>query len=77
MARTHHIHMVEPHFERHWERLLFRDYLIEHPLVAEEYRRLKMDLASAHPNDRVAYTQGKSRFIIGVTERAKRFYRKA
>ena len=30
-ARTHHIHMVEPHFEGHWERLLFRDFLIEHP----------------------------------------------
>jgi GrpB-like predicted nucleotidyltransferase (UPF0157 family) len=26
-ARTHHLHMVEPHFE-HWDRLLFRDYLI-------------------------------------------------
>jgi GrpB-like predicted nucleotidyltransferase (UPF0157 family) len=29
-ARTHHIHMVESDFE-HWDRLLFRDYLIEHP----------------------------------------------
>src|SRR5262245_66638034 len=25
-ARTHHIHMVEPQFVGHWDRLLFRDY---------------------------------------------------
>jgi GrpB-like predicted nucleotidyltransferase (UPF0157 family) len=75
-VRTHHIHMVEPHFKGHWDRLLFRDFLIEHPPVAEEYVRLKICLASAYPNDRVAYTQGKTRFIIEVTERAKRFYRK-
>jgi GrpB-like predicted nucleotidyltransferase (UPF0157 family) len=76
-ARTHHVHMVEPHFEAHWERLLFRDFLIEHPPVADEYVRLKIHLASAYPNDRVAYTQGKTRFIIEVTERAKLFYRRA
>ncbi len=29
--RTHHIHMVEASFAEHWDRLLFRDYLIEHP----------------------------------------------
>src|SRR5262245_15063190 len=27
-TRTHHIHMVESHFVDHWDRLLFRDYLI-------------------------------------------------
>ena len=35
-VRTHHIHMVEADFP-HWERLLFRDFLIEHPEVAAEY----------------------------------------
>ena len=33
-ARTHHIHMVEHDFAGHWDRLLFRDYLIERPTVA-------------------------------------------
>jgi GrpB-like predicted nucleotidyltransferase (UPF0157 family) len=75
-ARTHHIHMVEPHFEGHWDRLLFRDYLIEHPSVAEEYLNLKTHLASAYPNDRVAYTRGKTQFVIEVTEQAKRYYGK-
>ena len=32
-GRTHHIHMVEAGFE-HWDRLLFRDYLIKHPDLA-------------------------------------------
>jgi GrpB-like predicted nucleotidyltransferase (UPF0157 family) len=75
-ARTHHIHMVEGHFAEHWGRLLFRDYLIEHPEVAEEYARLKAHLASAFPNDRVAYTRGKTEFVLRVTEQARRHYGK-
>lgn len=63
--RTHHIHMVEPHFE-HWKRLLFRDYLIQHPEIAEEYGRLKLRLAREHPNDRVAYTERKTDFVVKV-----------
>ncbi|MFC2055420.1 GrpB family protein [Chloroflexota bacterium] len=74
--RTHHIHMVESHFE-HWDRLLFRDYLIDNPDVAHEYSNLKMKLSNAHQNNRVAYTQAKSDFIRRVTETAKRYYRNA
>ena len=68
--RTHHIHMVEADFE-HWERLLFRDYLIEHPDVAREYSELKVALSERHAKDRVAYSQAKTEFIRAVTERAK------
>jgi GrpB-like predicted nucleotidyltransferase (UPF0157 family) len=78
--RTHHIHMVEhmveSHFE-HWERLLFRDYLIEHPDVAMEYGNLKISLAGVHHSDRVTYTQAKSDFVRRVTSMAKQYYRKA
>jgi GrpB-like predicted nucleotidyltransferase (UPF0157 family) len=70
--RTHHIHMIEPHFE-HRDRLLFRDYLIEHPGVAKEYGDLKMRLSSMHQNDRVAYTQAKSDFVRRVTAMAKQY----
>ncbi|HEV2730752.1 MAG TPA: GrpB family protein [Terriglobales bacterium] len=76
-ARTHHIHMVEADFVEHWDRLLFRDYLIEHPEAARDYESLKVHLASAYPNDRVAYTKGKTEFVVRVTQQAKRFYRKA
>jgi GrpB-like predicted nucleotidyltransferase (UPF0157 family) len=74
--RTHHIHMIESHFE-HWDRLFFRDYLIEHPDLAEEYSHLKNRLAATYLHDRVAYTEGKTEFIVRVTEEAKRFYDKA
>lgn len=71
-TRTHHVHMVESTFEEHWDRLLFRDYLIEHPALAKDYEMLKRQLAAAHPNDRVAYTNGKAAFIQRVMSQAKR-----
>lgn len=75
-ARTHHIHMMGggPEFESHWNRLLFRDWLIAHPDVAADYARLKRELASVSRHDRVAYTSGKSEFIERVTAEARRAY---
>jgi len=70
-SRTHHIHMVEAHFE-HWDRLLFRDYLIRHPAVAREYAELKLRLVGEHHHDRVAYTKAKGEFIQRVTGQARR-----
>jgi GrpB-like predicted nucleotidyltransferase (UPF0157 family) len=72
-ARTHHIHMVEPHFE-HWDRLLFRDYLIDHPAVARAYEGIKFHLAEKYCGDRVAYTKAKTEFVVEMTLRAKQFY---
>jgi GrpB-like predicted nucleotidyltransferase (UPF0157 family) len=69
--RTHHIHMVEAHFE-HWDRLLFRDYLIENPAAAAEYQALKLRLAESYARDRVAYTKEKTEFIVRITQRAKK-----
>jgi GrpB-like predicted nucleotidyltransferase (UPF0157 family) len=71
--RTHHIHMVEAHFE-HWDRLLFRDYLMEHPDAAAEYQTLKFKLSRMFPNDRVGYTKGKTEFITKIMEIIKRNY---
>jgi len=72
--RTHHIHMVTRRriFRDHWDRLLFRDYLISHPRTARDYERLKMELAAAHPNNRVAYTSKKTAFIQRITTKAKK-----
>jgi len=69
-TRTHHIHMVEAHFEQ-WDHLLFRDYLVAHPPVAREYETLKRRLASDHPHDRIAYTNGKTEFVTAVLANAK------
>jgi GrpB-like predicted nucleotidyltransferase (UPF0157 family) len=69
--RTHHIHMVEATFREHWDRLLFRDYLIAHPEVARRYQALKLELASQFAEDRLAYTHGKAAFIDAVTAEAR------
>lgn len=66
-----------PEFAEHWDRLLFRDYLIEHPDVAKEYEGLKIGLASASPRDRVAYTRNKTDFIVRVTSQAKPYHGRA
>ena len=73
-ARSHHIHMVDASFTGHWDRLLFRDYLIEQPALAEEYAALKRSLAQESPNDRAAYTVGKTEFVTRVTGQALRHY---
>ena len=42
-----------------------------HPEVAAAYGDLKRRLAADHPGDRVAYTEGKTAFVVEVTARAK------
>ena len=71
--RTHHIHMIENNaqFAEHWDRLLFRDYLIEHPGIAKEYERLKLRFANEYEKNRIAYTESKTDFIQRITEMAK------
>ena len=73
--RTYHIHMVEADFE-HWDRLLFRDFLIDFPEVAREYGDLKKRFSGEHENDRVAYMEAKAEFIRRITKKAKIFYKK-
>ena len=71
--RTHHLHMVEADSEL-WDRLYFRDYLKEFPDEAKRYEELKLSLAEEYPNDRIAYTEGKTEFVVRLTEKAKRYY---
>ena len=68
--RMAHLHMVEPGSTL-FERLLFRDYLTAHPDCAASYAVLKIALSKRHPADRVAYTQGKTAFILDVMEKAR------
>jgi GrpB-like predicted nucleotidyltransferase (UPF0157 family)/RimJ/RimL family protein N-acetyltransferase len=68
--RTHHVHIVEQ-TSSHWhEELLFRDYLIMHPKVADEYAALKLYLAKLYSQNREAYTQNKSTFITKIIKMA-------
>jgi len=72
--RTHHIHMVEANSIL-WDRLFFRDYLLEFPAEAKRYESLKLSLSEKHTHDRVAYTEGKADFVNQVTERAQEYYK--
>lgn len=70
-ARTHNLHLVEAG-GRYWkERLLFRDYLRDHPVVADQYAQLKHKLAKQHRDDREAYTAAKAEFVSAIVDRAK------
>ncbi len=57
------------------DELYFRDYLQEHPEVAEKYEGLKRSLWKKFEHDRDSYTESKTEFIKAVTERAKSEYK--
>ena len=71
--RTHHIHMVEAD-SKWWERLYFRDYLRIFNDEAQRYENLKRTLAEKYPNDRKGYTDGKTEFVVALTEKARRYF---
>lgn len=71
--RTHHIHMLEKGAE-YRERLLFRDYLIDHPDAARRYESLKREAVEKHAHDRRAYAKAKRQFIDRVVAKAKKTY---
>jgi GrpB-like predicted nucleotidyltransferase (UPF0157 family) len=61
-----------PFGSRLWiERLVFRDYLREHPDVAAEYAALKSQLAVTFRFDREGYTEAKGPFIERVLAMAQ------
>jgi GrpB-like predicted nucleotidyltransferase (UPF0157 family) len=68
--RTHHLHLVESGSVL-LERLLFRDYLREHPDEALRYAQLKRLLAEQFPTDREAYTSGKTEYVQSVMQKAR------
>lgn len=72
LTKTHFLHVVE--YEGDWwqQHIFFRDYLNEHPEVAQQYEALKNDLAEKYPNDINAYTDGKTKFIDEVLSRRER-----
>ena len=54
-----------------WERLLFRDYLKEHPDAKKEYEKLKYKLAEEFRHDREAYTDAKGEFVEKIMKQAR------
>ena len=69
-VRSHQVHVFQsgdPELARH---LTFRDFMLAHPEIAQEYSDLKRALALAHPEDIDAYIDGKDEFIKRVDEKA-------
>ncbi len=70
VIRTHVLHMYTLDSPIRRNHFAFRDYLIAHPEVADEYARLKLILADKHPKDRESYRAGKDSFIEGMLAKA-------
>ncbi len=64
--RTHLAHFVEHEGERWQLCLKFRDRLRSDPAARQAYQALKEDLAARYPDDRAAYTQGKTAFVLSL-----------
>lgn len=56
------------------DELYFRDYLIEHPDIANEYEKLKLRLWKEYEHNRDGYTNAKTEFVQKCTEKAKLIY---
>lgn len=67
----YHLHMVELTSD-FWKRhLLFRDYLRTHPEAAQQYQRLKRQLAAEYTTNREGYTEAKASFIESIVAKAR------
>jgi len=64
-----HVHAVVQGSDFWRTHLAFRDALRADPALAADYWKLKQRLAARFPDDRAAYTDGKSDFIRGVLAR--------
>ena len=69
-GQTYHIH-AGPKNHALWDRILFRNYLINHPETARAYERLKIKLAEEFRHERVSYRIAKTDFVKAITDKAK------
>ncbi|TCU33308.1 GrpB family protein [Rhizobium azibense] len=59
---TRRIYLLPQGNETHQKRIIFRDYLIAHPLIAAEYSVLKQILSGKYAYDGDGYTRAKADF---------------
>ena len=69
--KVYHLHL---RYKGDNDELYFRDYLINHPDVAKEYEKLKLDLWKKYEHDRDGYTNAKTEFVSRYTEMARQKY---
>jgi GrpB-like predicted nucleotidyltransferase (UPF0157 family) len=68
--RTYHLHVCAAGGEYELRHLALRDYLRAHPAEVAEYAARKRDLVARHPGDRLAYIDGKDRYVAALEGRA-------
>jgi GrpB-like predicted nucleotidyltransferase (UPF0157 family) len=66
--KVYHLHV---RYADDWSELYFRDYLIGHPEVANEYADLKKQLKEKYQHNRDAYTDEKEEFVSKYSALAK------
>ena len=71
LPREVQIHVCDPQGDWGSEHLLFRDYLRAHRGAREEYASLKSELADRYRDDRLAYNEAKTIFILDTLEKAR------
>ena len=68
--RTHHLHVCAAGSEHERRHVAVRDFLRVHPDEAARYEALKRDVAARHPQDRLAYIEGKEESVSALERRA-------
>jgi GrpB-like predicted nucleotidyltransferase (UPF0157 family)/N-acetylglutamate synthase-like GNAT family acetyltransferase len=69
--KVYHIHVVYPNDNDTQDKLLFRDYLIDHPEAVAEYAELKRKLFKDYEHNRDGYTEAKGAFIKEIIGKAR------
>lgn len=69
--REVHVHVCDSDGEWGRDELLFRDYLIADPAARDQYSALKRELIGRWRDDRQAYTEAKTAFVLDTLERAR------
>jgi GrpB-like predicted nucleotidyltransferase (UPF0157 family) len=68
--RSHHLHVCESASVHEFRHLAVRDFLRTHHDEAVRYAALKRDVAARHPEDRLAYLEGKDEYLADLQARA-------
>ena len=74
-CRLAHIHIL-PYNSEHWLRhVAFRDYLRTHPLIKNQYQKLKEQLSGREWRDGNEYNEAKDKFLKTEENKAVNWYR--
>lgn len=68
---TYHMYVCPKDSHEHMRNIIFRDYLRTHPVEADKYAQLKIQLAEQFRHDINSYTGSKHEFIEDILLKAK------